>query len=460
MNIIALDNQYLRDFEVLDERNYIIIRLQLDIKRDQGRLTSDGWLDVDTNDFKNAMRLGDQIVSKQILAINEVSKNLKLIGTHQMIITGSEKDYWTRSEIDIHKFKIDMNGMGKSLRLSDLESETNLAIFTKEMLGTKRIRGDRLNSLKLPTTLYGLGSINSSEESNQIPKIFLLNIAIENSVNIKEKDVAMQNKQLSIAINTVISNLGNLLAHMGKLTDLYKDEYKSIQSKSNEIRDQALELQIKINNALKKIGKSKDSSLDSWRKNDEDDEVVLYHGWEEKLLLKASRYFSLLTEINQVLARVNYQRHDAAMNIEKSISNLGLSPIKYVAETGKEITSLSLDLKQFSESINYYFQNLKLELDHSQSTIRNTVDILKTFLESEQRIVSQKVGELFNWIVIVFAGLGLADALGNFVIFVLEGGSVYEAIFWFFIILSVLFLIVVTLYFWIFRRPKLLKAIS
>jgi hypothetical protein len=461
LNIIALDNPYLRDFEVLDERDYIIIRLQLDIKKDQGRVTSDGWLEVDSNDFRRVMKMGDHIVSKQILAINEVSKNLKLLGTYQMFITGSEKDFWTKSEIDIHKFKIDMNGVGKSLRLSDLESETNIAIFNRELLGTRRIRGDILNSLKLPTTLYGLGNIANSDENTQMPKIFLLNLTLENSSDIKNKDISVQNKQLSLAINTVISNFGKLLAHMGKLTDLYQDEYKSIQSKSNEIRDQALELQIKINNALlKKSGKSKGTSLDSWRKRDNKEEVVLYHGWEEKLLLKASRYFSLLTEINQVLARVNYQRHEAASNIEKSTSNLGLTPIKYVAETGKEITSLGLDLKQFSESINYYFQNLKLELDHSQSTIRNTVDILKTFLESEQRIVSQKVGELFNWIVIVFAGLGLADALGNFVIFVLEGGSIYDAMFWFFIILSVLFLIVVILYFWIFRRPKILKAIG
>jgi hypothetical protein len=145
------------------------------------------------------------------------------------------------------------------------------------------------------------------------------------------------------------------------------------------------------------------------------------------------------------------------MNVEKMISTLGLKQLKYHGETNEEISSLGLELKQFSKSINYYFENLKVELDHSQSTIRNTVDILKTFLESEQRIVSQRSGEAINWIVIVFAGLGLSDALGNFVIFWLEGGSPYDAMFWFFIILVTLIMIVVTLYIWYFKRPQYLQ---
>jgi hypothetical protein len=178
---------------------------------------------------------------------------------------------------------------------------------------------------------------------------------------------------------------------------------------------------------------------------------------EEKLLLKASRYFSLLTEINQHQARVNYDRQEAVNNIEKIGQTLGLAPITLLMETNNEIPSLSTEFKQLSDSINYKFQNLKLELDHSQSTIRNTVDILKTFLESEQRSVSQRSSEAINWIVIVFAGLGLADALGNFVIFWLEGGSGFEAMFYFSIIMMVLIIVVVTLYFWYFKRPKYLK---
>ncbi|MCK5562182.1 MAG: hypothetical protein KAJ51_16405, partial [Thermoplasmata archaeon] len=76
------------------------------------------------------------------------------------------------------------------------------------------------------------------------------------------------------------------------------------------------------------------------------------------------------------------------------------------------------------------------------------------------RIVSQRSSEAINWIVIVFAGLGLADALGNFVIFYLEGGKWYQAMFWFFFIMIILIIVVVTLYFWYFKRPKYLGSKS
>lgn len=462
---IEMDNGYLRDIEITEEREYIIIRLQLDVKKNQGRLTSNGWIDVSTNDFSKILKQAKRLSLKQINGLKKLRGEVKLLGTYQMIITGSEKDYWIKSEIDIHKFKINMNGADKflgedsSFQLSDWESESNISIFNKEVFGRTHIHGDTLGNLKLPTSIYGLGD-DSSDGRKQLQKTFLLNLTVNSKKNNDNKSFEVQNKQFTLTINTVISNFGNLLAYIGRLTDLNKEEYETIRTKSNEIREKALKLQIKINNLLlTKTDKAKQQK-EPWRKGSDDEDFVSYGGWEEKLLIKASRYFSLLTEINQVLARTNYQRNESAMNVDRITSTLRLTPIKYVGETKKEIPSLGLEFKQFSETINYEFQNLKLELDHSQSTLRNTVDILKTFLESEQRIVSQKMGELFNWIVIVFAGLGLADALGNFVIFVLEGGSPYDAMFWFFIILTVLFSVVVTLYFWLFKRPKYLGTYS
>jgi hypothetical protein len=463
INIKSLDveNGHVKDIEIAEERDYIILRLQLDIKKDQTSISKDGWVEVNTKDFKSALKIAKKILGNQFSKFKQQKNNLKLMGTYQMIITGSERDYWNKSEIDIHKFKIDMNGVAQPFKNGDFEEESNIEIFNKEVFDSKLIRGDTLGNLKLPTTIYGLGN-NLIKDIHELPRAYLLNLTV--STKNKDKElIKIQNKQFKFTINTIISNFGMLLAYLGKLTDLYQNEFSIIHRKSNEIREKALRLQIKINNFLvKKSDKSKQSSSelkDSLGKDDEEDSNQPYYGWEEKLLLKASRYFSLLTEINQLLARVNYLRNDASMNIEKLTTTFGLTQITYMGETNKEIPSLGLEFKHFSEAVSYNFQNLKVELDHSQTTIRNTVDILKTFLESEQRIVSQKVGELFNWIVIVFAGLGLADALGNFVIFVLEGGSVYDAMFWFFIILTVLFMVIVIMYFWLFKKPKQLSAL-
>jgi len=453
---LDIDNIYLKDIELQDEREYVIISLQLNMKPQAGKVNTNGWVDITPKEIKQVIAVGKKLADKWLTYKRTDIKGLKWIGNYQMIITGSEDEYWTRSEIDIHKFKIGADGVEKSLRLRDIESENNLSIFNKMIFGNKRIIGDRLENLKLSTTLYGLGN-EITEDLHRLPRSFLLSLSVS-SKDTKNGIQELQNKQFRLTVNTVISNFGRLLVYNARLIKLFKDEYSTINKQSQEIRENALKLQMKINDVL--VSKSDSSTLTGASHRSfkiETEEGFPYHGMEEKLLLKASRYFSLLTEINQHQARVNYDRQEAVNNIEKISQTLGLTPITLLMETNDEIPSLSTEFKQLSDSINYKFQNLKLELDHSQSTIRNTVDILKTFLESEQRSVSLRSGEAINWIVIVFAGLGLADALGNFVIFWLEGGSGFEAMVWFSIIMMVLIIVVVVLYFWYFRRPKYLK---
>ena len=460
-----IENVYLRDIEMVLQRDYILIQLQFDIIKDQTHRTEDGWLDITINDLSNIINLGTKLATKHFMGPEMKNKSLKYLGSFQMIVTGTKKDYWTKSEIDIHKFKIDAASSGqRPFKLGDLESESNLEILNRELFNSKYIRGDILGNLKLNTTIYGLGN-DSSEDLQQIPNTYLLNLEIDPQFSNNKDPSSGQNKHYRLTINTVISNFGSLFVYLVKLNELYKEDHNSIQSKSNDIRDKALKLQIKINNLLTKrsdISTSKsgtsgrsDTGISQSQGHSQDDSIPAF-GWEEKLLLRASRNFSILTELNQVLAKANYQRHEATMNIEKMTLTMGLTQIKYLGGSDKEIASLGLELKQFSKSINYYFQNLKLELDHSQTTIKNTVDIIKTFLESEQRIVSQKSSEAINWIVIVFAGLGLSDALGNFVIFWLEGGNAFQAMVWFFIILVTLIMIIVTLYMWYFKRPRLM----
>ncbi len=457
-----IENIYLRDIEMVFQREYILIQLQFDIIKEQDKKTNNGWVEVTSNDFVNIINVAKKIANRHFMGSNLKNSSLKFLGEYQMIITGTTKDYWTKSEIDIHKFKIDIVSSNQQpSNMSDIESESYLAKLNRELFNSRYVRGDILGNLKLNTALFSLGS-DISEDFHKIPNTYILNLEI-NSIYSEDKDsISAQNKHYRLSINTVVANFGSLLVYLAKLNDLYKEEYSSIQLKSNEIRDKALKLQIKINNLLtKRSGQVTQKGSTPWRSAEEqDDALPSTHGWEEKMLLKASRHFSILTELNQVLAKINYQRHEATLNIEKMTTIMGLTPIKYHGETDKEISSLGLELNQFSKSINYYFQNLNLELDHSQTTIRNTVDILKTFLESEQRSVSQKSSEAINWIVIVFAGLGLSDALGNFVIFWLEGGNAYKAIFWFFVILVTLIIIVVTLYLWYFKRPRYLKILS
>jgi hypothetical protein len=443
----------------MDDREYIIIQLQMDLKPTLGKTPTDGWTDIATNDIKRGMSMARNLTKKWISSPKTKNSGLKLIGTSQMIITGAEEDYWVKPRIDIHKFKIDMNGLDHSMRIGDIESENKLKVFTKALFGTKHILGDKLENVKLPTTIYGLGK-SDSDDFDKLPQLFLLNLSVNPNLNDKDAN-EVQNKKFRLSVNSVLSNFARLYIYMAKLLDLNKDEYPVIGKQSHQIRDNSLKLQMKINDLLvTKSDKSLSTSTSQRQLKVESDEKLGYIGMEENLLLKASKYYSILTEINQIEARANYHRQDATIKMDKLSQTLGLTPIPLSTETDNEIPSLNGELKQLSNSIDFNFKNLKIELDHSQTTIGNTVDILKTFLESEQRIVSQKSSEAINWIVIVFAGLGLADALGNFVIFWLEGGSWFSAMFWFFIIIITLILVIVTLYFWYFKRPKYLKSFA
>jgi hypothetical protein len=450
-----IENSSFKDCEIFDEREYILIYIQIDIKSLATKTTEfpDSWVEVSPKEFKASMASANRIVDKKFNSRTFQNKGLKLIGKYQMLITGSEEEYWTRPRIDIHKFKIGSDGIDRSWQLRDIEDENNLAVFNKYLFGGKRIFGNKFENLKLPTILYGMGT-NGADEFQKLPRSFLLNLTLDAKTTGKE-DSELQKKQYNLTVNTVVSNFGRLLIYLAKLLDLFKDEYKSISRQSNEIRENALKLQMKINDLMVTKSDSGSTSTNPFRRlTMEPSDGLTYKGMEENLLLEASRYLSYLTEINQLQAKANYLRAEATGNIEKINQTFGLATIPFSAESNREFPSLSAEFKELSNSINYNFQNLKLELDHSQSTIRNTVDILKTFLESEQRMVSQRSGEAINWIVIVFAGLGLADALGNFVIFWLEGGSGFKAMLMFSVIMMVLIIVIVVLYFWYFKRPK------
>ena len=106
---VDIYNKYLRDLEILDDREYIIIQLQLDLIPTLGKTPNDGWADITTKDIKRVMSVARTLTSKWISSPKTRNSGLKLIGTNQMVITGAEEDYWVKPRIDIRKFKIAMN---------------------------------------------------------------------------------------------------------------------------------------------------------------------------------------------------------------------------------------------------------------------------------------------------------------------------------------------------------------
>ena len=54
---VNLDNPYLRDMEISDEREYLLVHLQMDIRPKTKQPSTDGWIEVSHDDIKHVMNI-------------------------------------------------------------------------------------------------------------------------------------------------------------------------------------------------------------------------------------------------------------------------------------------------------------------------------------------------------------------------------------------------------------------
>jgi hypothetical protein len=256
----------------------------------------------------------------------------------------------------------------------------------------------------------------------------------------EDKSVAdIEEKKYESTMYRITSNFGQLLVFYSLLVNLYTHDYRRATAKSNSVRVKAQTLQRKINELFRARERGRSAT-------------------EEELLSSASMHFSVVTELGHTLSNSIYSVHRNGKNIEKVGTAIGMDKI-IAPETGESIPSLFDEFKKYSDMVHFAFQSLRQELDNAQSTLRNTVEVIRTFLESKQRTASEESGRRINLLVIIFACFGLADALGNFVVYYLQTENrtfddFITAMSYFFITMLPLVFVVILLYFGYFKRPR------
>jgi hypothetical protein len=441
---------------VIHENGCIILenRIKLINHGKRPQKYGNGWTKIHVSDVKRIIGSTENLIKKQVSKISSSMDEIRHIGTYNILISASKPGYWLQSKVDISKFKY--GGLISQPKLDDIKTHSRLDHFNRSLFGVNyQIKGNHLNTSSLPSRMYWLCNNGHGNRSHAFSEFFIIDIIvdrIEEKYSVESDSVG---KKYINAQETIIPKFRNFLITYSKLSDLYNDTFQDINLRSNKIRNNAILLQRRINSLLrtkKNVGRkyglrrnpgSNNPGTVSSGNPDSNKHI------EESLLEKASIYFSKLTSIDYVLVEAIHSKQEYQRELESASTALGLEQNRALTtpDSIEAIPTLGDEFKRYYETIGFSFENLKTETEHTQSTLRNAVDVLKTFLEEKQRKISEASSKRINALVIIFACFGLADALGNFVIFYLQGGAGLVAIIWFVITMLPLILIIAVVWF-------------
>jgi hypothetical protein len=216
----------------------------------------------------------------------------------------------------------------------------------------------------------------------------------------------------------------NLMAVKSKIIDLFliqaqflemkRTDLNSIYEKGRSLKDQIFQLQNNINVHMQSYI-PKDGGKKGKDKNFLDRESF---NIEKELLTRASVRFSLVSEVEHEIMRYSSQIQEIIQKIQEISKTLNLEAQSLSIE-GLSMT-ISDTTKKKVETNSRDLDNLLKELSHSRDILSSTIEVLRTFIDTRQREVSEEMSRLMNVLFLVFACIGLADALGNFVILAIE----------------------------------------
>jgi hypothetical protein len=258
----------------------------------------------------------------------------------------------------------------------------------------------------------------------------------------------------------------NLMAVKAKIIDLFliqaqflemkKTDLNTLFDKGRSLKDQIFQIQNDINTHMQVyIPKGKGKILkDKNFLNRESFDA------EKELLTRASVRFSLVSEVEHQIMRYSSQIQDIIQKIEDISKTLNLET-RSIALEGLSY-SISDIAKKKIEANSRDLDNLLKELSHSRDILSSTIEVLRTFIDTRQREVSEDMSRLMNVLFLIFACIGLADALGNFVILAIEyiyfdeGATVGEVIQWssFGLIVTLLPLLIAVIFLVMFFQKK------
>lgn len=360
-------------------------------------LSSEGWMDIEAPKLLNQIielgRSGEKTVKQ---ALND-NKFLKHIGSYTIIACGSRKNYWLESRIDVKGF---MQGGKQARRLKEVSSNSRLKSLNWMISGNNEYRGNTLGMAGTLANLYGLGNISYRQMEN-FKGLFLMDMALDFEGESEGGDAA---EKFSGKLENLTSNISKFLTYHSLLLNHNNTEYKSVDRQALTMRNEALNIQERIFDLQK-------GAEDEKRSDSKD--VGKMRTEEEDLLNVASITFSAVTRLEQKIGTNMYSVFGLNKSLEDITEDMGIRRIETPDGEGETVSSLFDEFNRFNDSINVSYQMLRDDVNNTQTTLRNSLEVLRTFIEHQQRKLSDKQSKMLTLLTFVFACFGIADALSN-----------------------------------------------
>lgn len=349
---------------------------------------------------------------------------------YTLISSGSRDSQWLKTASDLSFLYKD-----KKKEQSEM-FQTNISYLNRLISGKGDVILNSLQNGKVGASLYVLGRTEMTQDqsfpTNMVLEVNLSDIKTraaygEDPISVSGSSpydlTAAADKRL---YQTRQNYLINLLAFKSKLMEFFLLQSKFLDTRGNDLenvnkkgstlKEEIFQLQNDINEHMKKYipGKSK-------RTKKKDDFLARQTFEKEKeLLTAASVNFSLVSEVEHQIMRQTSNLHSFEQSTNELIKALYLE-VEDLTMEGISYSIGELTLKEIDQD-RRDMSTLMEELSHSRDILSSTIEVLRTFIDTRQREVSEDMSRLMNLLFLVFACIGLADALGNFVILVLQNG--------------------------------------
>jgi len=252
-------------------------------------------------------------------------------------------------------------------------------------------------------------------EAYQHPWIVVKGINTYGKDNECDPEPCLRMHNYLITLLGIKSKLIDLLLLSAQMEVMILREVGSLTAKGNSLLDEIFALQNAINDHMKTYGPGGASE----RKREKGRDKVVYVT-EKSLLTKASVHFSMVSEVENAILRISGRMMDLEERMMERSSSLSMQYDPRSTEESR-LTLGDVNLKRIEQE-KRSLSSVSEELIHSRVILTSTIEVLRTFIDTRQREISEDTNKLMNVIFLVLAVFGLADALGNFVVVILQYG--------------------------------------
>jgi len=388
----------------------------------------EGWHELAPTEVKLQFESSRTYSQSLINILTMTIPDLTHLQTYYLFAAGSAEDYWFETRIDVDRLKMTEGTKERSLR--EISSKTRLEILSDHIGGYSKLLANKVSIGKGDSLVLGFGSRARETSLEDYPTSFMYVVTLGGMYSGPDPELMGTETYYEQTVGSFALNFGKFLLYHSKLMALYNIGYMEANVRATEIKTKAQRMQREINSLIRESQKRRREQVSSsamWYLTDTKDSQR--EAYDEGLLYNASIYFSHITELLQTVSNAIHLSKENTYFLNRTGSSLGFESIPNPLTVEKtEHASMQDEFKRISDQVTHAFESLKLEIESTQISLRNTVDVLKTFLEGKQRQSSTRSSKTLGLLTIVFACFVFIDMISNYFIFFLESERSYTVV--------------------------------